>query len=945
MKTKNIFTLLTLLMMSSLTFSQIGITGTVIDGDFNEPLPFANIMIEETGEGVTSDFDGKYAFELEEGIYSIQFSFVGYETKIITQIEVTGNEYTITDVVLNSAAQGLEEVVVTVEARRNTDASVLEIQRKSASLLDGISAQAFKKIGASDIAGAVKSVPGVSVQGGKYVYVRGLGDRYSKSILNGVDIPGLDPDRNTIQMDLFPTNMLSNVLVIKSARADLPADFTGGVIDIITKDFPNKEEFSVSLNMAYNPDMHFNDNYLTYSGGSTDFLGFDDGSRKNTIANSFLGNALDPRLNQSDSGLSTINRISNQFDPQMAPQISNSGMNFGFGISYGNQFDFENGHALGVLVSVSYKNEQTVYENSQDNIFNYSPDKKVIAFEENRIQTGTIGGHNVIASGLFGLTYKTNTSKYKFNGLHIQNGQSTSGSFRQLTRFSDFIDFNKFNLEYNERSISNGMFSGLHNFEASNLKLEWTLSGTLAKVHDKDVRNTTFQDEEGVFSFQENTEPKRIWRTLDEHNLVGKVDFTKRFEFLGSDAILKFGVYGSFKERDFSIAQYSVSSNYTSESDWDNYGGDPNQLFNPTNLIGPNNNKGTYINPQTTIRQDANIFNAQQQNFAGYISNEFNFSDKLKSIIGLRFENYQVFYTGENSQLGQVYNNENIINKSNVFPSVNFIYSLKEDQNLRLAYSLTTARPSFKEASIAEIYDPLSNLFFIGNIDIRPTYIDNFDIRYEAYGENAQLFAISAFYKKLTDPIEIGFVAASTSNYKPLNLETANVFGLELELRKDLSTWLAGLTHWNLNLNGSYIVSDEKYSADELKLRQLGLREGQTLGTSRPLQGQSPYLINAGIEYNNREKGIQGGLFYNVQGKTLQVVGDGFYPDVYTMPFNSFNFNLIKQLIKNITLTLKVTNLLNDNRESQFIGFNEEREYFSFRHIGRTFSLSYAVRF
>ena len=137
----------------------------------------------------------------------------------------------------------------------------------------------------------------------------------------------------------------------------------------------------------------------------------------------------------------------------------------------------------------------------------------------------------------------------------------------------------------------------------------------------------------------------------------------------------------------------------------------------------------------------------------------------------------------------------------------------------------------------------------------------------------------------------------------------------------------------------------KKYSADELKLRQLGLREGQTLGTSRPLQGQSPYLINAGIEYNNREKGIQGGLFYNVQGKTLQVVGDGFYPDVYTMPFNSFNFNLIKQLIKNRTLTLKVTNLLNDNRESQFIGFNEEREYFSFRHIGRTFSLSYAVRF
>ena len=930
---------------SFFVLGQIGITGTVIDGDFNEPLPFANILLKETGEGVTSDFDGKYSFELEQGIYTLQFSFVGYETKIITEIKVKGNEYTITDVVLNSAAQGLEEVVLTVEASRNSEASVLEIQKKSASLLDGISAQAFKKIGASDIAGAVKSVPGVSIQGGKYVYVRGLGDRYSKSILNGVDIPGLDPDRNTIQMDLFPTNMLSNVLVIKSARADLPADFTGGVIDIITKDLPSKEEFSVSLSMGYNPDMHFNDNYLSYAGGSKDFLGFDDGSRKNKIANSFLGNAFDPRLNQSNSTLNIINRVSNQFDPQMAPKISNSGMNFGFGISYGNQFNFENGHALGVLGSVSYKNEQTVYEDTQDNIYNFSPDKSVFTFEENRIQSGTIGGYNIIASGLFGLTYKTTSSKYKFNGLHIQNGESTSGSFRQLTRFSDFIDFNKFNLEYNERSISNGMFSGLHNFDESNLKLEWTLSGTLAKVHDKDVRNTTFQDEEGIFSFQENTEPKRIWRTLDENNLVAKVDFTKRFEFLGSDAVLKLGVYGSLKERDFSIAQYSVSSNYTSKSDWDNYGGDPNQLFNPNNLIGPNNDKGTYINPQTTIRQDANIFNAKQQNIAAYVSNEFNFSEKLKSIIGLRFENYQVFYTGENSQLGQVYNNETIISKNNLFPSINFIYSLKENQNLRLAYSLTTARPSFKEASIAEIYDPLSNLFFIGNINIRPTYIDNFDVRYEAYGENAQLFALSAFYKNLSDPIEIGFVAASTSNYKPLNLETAKVFGLELELRKNLSTWLSGFDHWNLNLNGSYIISDEKYSEDELKLRKLGLREGQTLGTSRPLQGQSPYLINAGVEYKNQDKGFQGGLFYNVQGKTLQVVGDGFYPDVYTMPFNSLNFNMIKQLKKNRTLTLKVTNLLNDNRESKFIGFDEEHEYFSFRHLGRTFTFSYAVRF
>ena len=945
MNTYTNFLLPIILLTSCAAFGQFGITGTVIDGDFNEPLPFANVLVKETGDGVTSDFDGKYNLELTEGTYTLVFSFVGYETKEISNITVSGDAYTLTDIVLNSVAQGLDEVIVTVDARRNTESSVLEIQRKSASLLDGISAQTFRKIGASDIASAVKNVPGVSVQGGKYVYVRGLGDRYSKSILNGVDIPGLDPDRNTIQMDLFPTNMLSNVLVIKSARADLPADFTGGVVDIITKDFPTNEELSINVSTAYNPDMHFNDNYLSYEGGQTDFLGFDDGTRKNKINNAFLGNAYDPRLNSSESGLTTINHIANQFNPQMAPNNDTSGMNYSLGVSYGNQFNFENGHSFGFLGSLSYKKEQTVYEETQDNIFNFSPNRSELNFEENRLQSGTIGGENIIASGLFGMTYKTTSSKVKFNALHIQNGESTSGRFRQLTRFSDFVDFNKFNLEYNERAISNGILSGLHNLTDSNFKIEWTLSGTLAKVHDKDVRNSTFQDEESVFSFQENTEPKRIWRTLDEYNLVGKIDFTKRFTFLKEDAILKFGLFSTVKERDFSIAQYSVSSNYTSERDWANYGGDPNQLFNPVNLISPTNDRGTYINPQTTIRQDANIFNARQQNLAAYVSNEFNLSPKLKSIIGFRFENYQVFYTGKNSQLGQVFNDEQIISKNNLFPSTNFIYSLTENKNLRLAYSLTTARPSFKEASIAEIYDPLSNLFFIGNINIKPTYIDNFDFRYEAFGKDAQLLAMSVFYKNLKDPIEIGFVAASTSNYKPLNLENANVFGVELELRQKLSNWIPGLRNFNFNFNGSYIISDEKYSEDELKLRTLGLREGETLGDSRPLQGQSPFLINAGIDYNHTEKGIRGGLYYNVQGKTLEVVGDGFYPDVYTMPFHSLNFNLIKQFENSTSLTLKVSNILEDSRESLFEGYGGSTEYFKLRHLGRTFSLGYSIKF
>jgi len=489
------------------------------------------------------------------------------------------------------------------------------------------------------------------------------------------------------------------------------------------------------------------------------------------------------------------------------------------------------------------------------------------------------------------------------------------------------------------------MLTGLHNTTASQLKVEWTFSGTKAKVHDKDVRNTTFQDEEGIFSFQENTEPKRIWRTLDEINLVSKVDLTKRLLFFNDEAVLKFGLFGSSKERSFSIDQFSVSTNFTSEADWNNYGGDPNALFVTENLISPNNPKGTYINPQTTIRQEANLFNSRQQNLAAYVSTEFNFSERLKSIVGVRFENYTVFYKGKNSQLGAVYEDEKIISKNNFFPSTNVIYKVKDNQNLRVAYSLTTARPSFKEASIAEIYDPLSSLFFIGNIDVRPTYIDNYDLRFESFGDASELLAMSVFYKKLNDPIEIGFVAASTSNYKPMNLEDAFVYGVEFEMRKKLIRWTNSSSILSVNFNGSYILSEEAYSADEYKLRKLGLRKGQNLGETRPLQGQSPFLVNAGIDYSNPEKTFNGGLYFNVQGKTLEVVGDGFYPDVYTMPFNSLNLNFSKKISNNTTITLRARNLLNDDRESLFESYGGISESFKYRNVGRTFSLTYSIAY
>ena len=931
---KYIFTLLTIGLLSFYSQAQTGlIRGALIDSDFQDPVPFANIVVKETGTGTTSDFDGNYELELVEGVYTIVFSFIGYETVEVKDVSVKLNEAAIVNVTLNTLAQGLDEVVVSVSASTNTERSVLEFQKKSVSLVDGLSSQRIKSSGASNIASAVKSVPGVSVQGGKYVYVRGLGDRYTKSILNGVDIPGLDPDRNTIQMDIFPTSILDNVIVVKSAAAEMPADFTGGIVDIVTKEFPNSKQFSISFSTAYNPKMHYNDSHLTSKSSGTDFLGFDDGLRSIPV---------DP--NQGYTVLEGINspkitQITRKFNPNMAALKKTSLGDYSFSVSGGNQFLLKNENRIGYFGALSYKNTTDFYEKSQNNTYYRDADKGVYNLFENRTQNGPLGENSVILSAMTGVSYKTNLSKYKLNILHIQNGESGAGIFDQTVNLNDSKDLLKHNIEYTQRSITNILLSGTHTFNnESEWKLNWKISPSLSTIKDKDIRTTSFEiTDEGKYLIPLNGKPSRIWRNLDETNIVSKIDVQKKLKLFNRDAKLKFGALNSFKEREYDIYSFRVNVP-TNLGVIDN--GNPDNLFKPENTWTPTNTIGNHIALYTNGGVErGKSYDANQMNISAYSSIEFKIDDKIKSVIGLRAENFVQKYTGENSGGTVKYDDEKVIDKLDIFPSTNFIYSLKENSNLRLAYSKTTARPSFKEVSIAEIYDPLSNMTFNGNINLKPSYIDNLDLRYELFGEDNQLFAISGFYKSFKDPIELTYYEASTENFQPKNLGNAKVYGLELELRRQISQSLG------ININASVIESRQQYGASELSLRTKGLRDGESLGTYRNLQGQSPFLINSSLDYKN-ENGLRAGLFFNMQGKTLEVVGTGFAPDVYTQPYESLNLNMSKSYGKNQnkTVTIKVENILDSKKESFYESFKAENEIFSFREQGTTFSLGYSIK-
>src|SRR5690606_33248585 len=544
---------------------------------------------------------------------------------------------------------------------------------------------------------------------GKYVYVRGLGDRYTKSTLNGMDIPGLDPDRNTVQMDMFPTSLLDNIIVVKSFTADLPADFTGGIVDIATKDFPDEKILNISLSTGYHPQMHFNNNYLSYPGGKFDFLGFDDGTRALPTGKSASLPQYPSVVGRpnTDAG-QAFRRVLNNFNPNLAAMRTGSAMDFGLGFNLGNQLPL-GGNSLGYTFSLTYKNETEYFEGAQYARYGKgSPNKTALEVREH--QQGDFGVNQVSLSGLAGVALKTERSKYKLNLFHAQNGSSKAGVF--LYENSDLranFTANQHNLEYSERSMTNLLLVGTHYNSDASWEVEWKLSPTWSRIVDPDIRYTRIRTDGGNYSIgSESGYPERIWRFLHERNLASNVGASKDYSLFGHVAKVQMGGAYTYKNRDYQIKNFQIVPQGLFIN------GDPNQLFQPENLW-PMNSSGTLGTRYEALflPRNPNEYDAVSNTAALYISNEFSPAQNLKAIVGLRAEKYDQVYTGRNQQ-GLVLKNQKVLDDLDLFPSLNLIYALNQNQNLRFSFSKTIARPSFKEASFAQILDPLTGRSFMG---------------------------------------------------------------------------------------------------------------------------------------------------------------------------------------------------------------------------------------
>jgi len=938
-----------LVSISSYTFAQTGtIRGTIIDDENGETLFGATAQIKGTTQGGVADFEGNYVIsKLTTGTYDIVFSFVSYTTFTVSNVEVVDGEVTELNVRLKSDTEQLQEVVVTAELIKTSESALITLKKKSVNVLDGISAQTFKKIGDSNAASAIKRVPGVSVQGGKYVYVRGLGDRYTKTTLNGMQVPGLDPDRNTLQLDIFPTNIIDNIVVKKSFTADLPADFTGGIVDIETKDFPTEKSSNISASIGYNKNMHLKSNFLSYEGGSADFLGVDDGTR-NLPVSSF---ANIPRTVSSNNAI--LSDVTSLFNPVMRASQKTSSPNLSLGFFTGNQINKEK-VTLGYNAAISYKKNVAFYENAIDNaLYVKSADRSVNDLDLDRQRMTTEGIETAQLGGLLGFALKTNKSKFNLTGLHIQNGQSYAGITQETNILSASNQSLRDVLAYSERSITSFLLGGEHLLnQETGLKIDWKLAPTFSSISDKDVRLTPFTvSESGGLSIEpsEGGNPRRLWRFLDEANYSGKVDVTKDFGFNGLKSKLKFGSSFTYKERDFTIHNFDFG---IENPDNVSLNGDANNLLIDENIWSRGERTGVFV---VATPQLSNIYAGSISNLGFYVSTELALMDKLKAIVGLRTELYTQRYTGgdqdffnSNGNQGIYLDNAKVLDSFKPFPTLNLIYNLQENSNLRASYSRTVARPSFKEKSIAQIFDPLSNTTWIGNIDLVETDINNFDLRYEFFMPGAETVAISAFYKTFTNPIEVTIFNENTpDNFTARNNGDAQVFGLELEARKNLDFITPALEKFSVNLNASFVESKLNIDENERAGRIGTLREGETLEDTRQMQGQSPYLINFGISYDDFNNGWEGGIFYNVQGKTLARVGLGESPDLFTAPFHSMNLSARKKfgLDDRMNVGFNIANLLNDKRETFFQSFGATDQISSSRALGRTFKVSFGYSF
>jgi len=893
---------LLILLLASARAQQGSIRGKITDSKTGEELIGATAMLEGTTTGASADLDGNFAIEnVEPGSYTIKCQYISYETMIITGVTVKPGQVYVLNVRLIPVTFGLQEVVVEARTLRHTEAALLTMQQKSATVIDGISAQQISRSGDGDAAQALKRITGVSVEGGKYVYVRGLSDRYSKTLLNGAEIPGLDPNRNTVQLDLFPGNLIESILVHKAFSPELPGSFTGGMVDVRTRDFPEKYTLQFSTSFAYNTQSSLRKKYLTYEGGKLDWLGLDDGSRDLPV---------DPEdIPYYPTNRDRIDEVTRSFNKIMAPEEKTSFLDHSHSFSVGDRVNLF-GKPLGFIAGLSYSRSYHFYENGDIGYYRLLGGGDEVLNEEYRYDDRQ-GEMDVLWGGLLNLSYKfSNKHKAALNVIHNHGGQSSSrymvgevpsdgvGRFRE-TRTLKFI----------ERSLTFVQFRSEHYFEElAGLKLELQSAYSYSVQNDPDLRfftNSYYPDApEGsryALNPSEYRVPARYFRDLNQHNLDNGIHGELPFDLMGAASKFRFGGSLLFVTRDFNEKRldYQSQVNYFSgdvdEYLRDEYIGQNHPLYDPVTK----KNYGLYIQDATDLK---NSYTSDQTVAGVYLMTDVSLFANLRLIAGARLETNHLFSESDNPKYepGELDNND-------LLPSVNLTFTPFAKTNFRLAYNRTLARPSFREIAPGDAEEFQGGLVYVGNPELKRTLVDNFDLRWEYYPGTREILSAGFFYKTFTDPIELADdIRANNTQLTWINTKEATVYGAEVEFRKSLA-FIPLMQRFSLGANLALVRS--QVSIDSLELLLIRAYDPGA-GDTRVMFGQAPYALNALMSYDNDSIGLSANLSFNITGRKLAVVMRGGTPNVFEEPSGLLNFTLDKKVGRRLSLKFAAENIL-----------------------------------
>ena len=894
-----IITLILLVVMGATGFAQGSgkISGTISDKKTGETLIGVTVKLNGSTKGMATDVDGKYSITgLANGKYTVVYQYIGYTGKEINEVEVTSGKNTILNVILEeSNNQNLNEVVIKGSFKKETINALYAQQKNNAAISDGISSELIKRSPDRNTSDVLKRVSGTTIQDNKFVVIRGLSDRYNAAMLDGSTLPSTEPNRKAFSFDIVPSNLVDNLIISKTATPDLPGDFAGGAIQITTKDIPEQNFISFGVGAGYNTASTFKD-FKSGTRNATDYFGFDNGDKKlgsNFPSTTRINNGLTPA--QNISALKAFPRNWRVYNFTALPT-----QNYQFTI--GRVKDLKNDKKFGALVSLTYRNSQSILNDVKRQYFDFDYNDDVYKFST-----------NIGALANFAYTFGKNKITFKniYNRIYDDQFLYRTGVNRAI---SSNIQFYAFDLM--QKSLLKSTVEGDHQLGERNAKLNWSLSFSNVLNDQPDQKKLNYAQalsdpSNTPYSALINTlgrENARLFSRMNENSYTGAVNYTLPVTLFNTKATFKTGLSALYRDRTFDV-RFLGATVVDSEISEQIRQRPINTLYS-TSLI----NGGNFKVGEVNNKLDQYVANSLTN--AGYAMLDNKLGEKARLVWGVRLEQFNVNLTPDDASAEKVKQNY-----ADVLPSANFTYSLTDKINFRASYYRTIARPEFRELSISTYYDyeTLSNLQ--GNANLKRSNIDNADIRFELYPQAGQIISISGFYKKFKNAIEtFNDDATSTRTVRYFNSDKATVYGAEFEVRKSLdfireTDFLKNTTAYaNVSIIKSKVTNDANTGLNNVE------------GT-RVMVGQAPYVINAGLLHSFLDNKLTFNALYNKVGRRLAVAAGSLYPSIWEAPRNVIDLQLGTRILKNKgELKLNAGDILNQ-KTTFYYDMNVNKKY------------------